>query len=459
MNGPETVERALEAARADHTSVIVGASGTANLRFANSSLTTDGATRGRSVTVVSTVGRSVGVQSSTAVADADDLADLVAAAEREARDAPEAEDWSEPLAGDAGIDIDADFAEPAAYGGVEVFAGFARALGEAFDDCRRDGVQLYGFARHDVDTTWLGTSTGIRRRHVQPTGSIEWNAKDGTPGGSVWQGQVTRDWTDVDVAQAVAHLRTRLAWGHRQVSLDPGRYETLLPPTAVADLLIYAYWSAAGREAAEGRTVYSRPGGGTKVGQSLAPQGVSWRSDPAEPGLEVAPFLTTGGSSSMASVFDNGLPLGRTNWIDDGRLDHLVQTRATARETATDVTGFVGNLILDAGAETRLEDMVASTERGLLLTCLWYIRSVDPETLLLTGLTRDGVYLVENGEITGGVNNFRFNESPIDMLGRVAEIGISERTYSREWGEDFSWTRMPPLRVPDFNCSSVSPAS
>jgi predicted Zn-dependent protease len=455
MTGAETVERALEAATADHTSVIVGASGTANLRFADNSLTTDGATRGRHVTVVSTVGRSVGVQSSTAVRDAGELADLVAAAEAEARQAPAAEDFGEPLTGSA----DDDFAEPATYDGVEIFAGFARALGEAFDVCRGDGVKLYGFARHDVDTTWLGTSTGIRRRHVQPTGSIEWNAKNGKPGGSVWQGQVTRDWTDVDVAQAVAHLRTRLGWSERQVALEPGRYETLLPPTAVADLLIYAYWTASGRDAAEGRTVYSRPGGGTRVGQSLAPAGVSWRSDPVEPGLEVSPFMATSGSSSMASVFDNGLALERTEWISDGTLTNLVQTRATARETSSAATGFVHNLILDAGSSTRLEDMVASTERGLLLTCLWYIRAVDPETLLLTGLTRDGVYLVEGGEIVGAVNNFRFNESPVDLLGRTTEIGVTERTYSREWGEDFSWTKMPPLRIPDFNYSSVSPAS
>ena len=103
--------------------------------------------------------------------------------------------------------------------------------------------------------------------------------------------------------------------------------------------------------------------------------------------------------------------------------------------------------------------MVAATERGLLLTTLWYIREVDPQTLLLTGLTRDGVFLVEDGEVTGAVNNFRFNESPVDLLGRAVQASRTERTLPREWNDWFTRTAMPTLRVPDFNMSSVSPAS
>jgi predicted Zn-dependent protease len=122
----------------------------------------------------------------------------------------------------------------------------------------------------------------------------------------------------------------------------------------------------------------------------------------------------------------------------------------------------VDNLILDGaagGAGPSLADMVANTDDGLLLTCLWYIREVDPQTLLLTGLTRDGVYKVEGGEVVGEVNNFRFNESPLALLARIAEAGRTERTYSREWGENFNRTAMPALRIPDFNMSSVSQAS
>jgi predicted Zn-dependent protease len=161
----------------------------------------------------------------------------------------------------------------------------------------------------------------------------------------------------------------------------------------------------------------------------------------------------------MASVFDNGLPLAATDWISDGSLSALVQTRASARTAGAPVTPYVDNLILDGGGTATTDEMVATTERGLLLTCLWYIREVDPETLLLTGLTRDGVYLVEGGEVVGAVNNFRWNESPVDLLGRLAEVGRSEACLPREWSDDFTWTRMPTLRIPDFNMSSVSQAS
>lgn len=155
-------------------------------------------------------------------------------------------------------------------------------------------------------------------------------------------------------------------------------------------------------------------------------------------------------------MFDNGLPLKATDWIREGELRHLSTTRHSAGLTGLPVTPAIGNLVLDGGEDRSLEEMVAATGRGLLLTCLWYIREVDPATLLLTGLTRDGVYLVENGEVVGEVNNFRFNESPVGLLGRATEAGRTEKTLPREWSDWFTRAAMPALRVPDFNMSSVS---
>ena len=161
-------------------------------------------------------------------------------------------------------------------------------------------------------------------------------------------------------------------------------------------------------------------------------------------------------------MFDNGLALGPTDWIRDGELAALIQTRHTAGLSGLPVTPAIDNLVLDGppGAGATLEEMVASTGRGLLLTCLWYIREVDPQTLLLTGLTRDGIYLVENGEVTGAVNNFRFNESPVGMLGRL-DRGRARPcpALPREWGDYFTRCAMPPVRVEGFNMSSVSQAS
>jgi predicted Zn-dependent protease len=167
-----------------------------------------------------------------------------------------------------------------------------------------------------------------------------------------------------------------------------------------------------------------------------------------------------GGSSGTASVFDNGMATPAVEWISGGVLANLIRPRAWALKTTAPATAAVDNLVLEQpGATASLDEMVAGTERGLLLTTLWYIREVDPQTLLLTGLTRDGVFLVEGGEVTGAVNNFRFNESPVDLLGRITQAGRTERTLPREWNDWFTRAAMPAVRVPDFNMSSVSPAS
>ncbi|WP_369388415.1 metallopeptidase TldD-related protein [Streptomyces sp. CG1] len=452
----EIVEQALALSRADGCVVIADEHSTANLRWAGNALTTNGVTRGRTLTVIATVdgkeGTASGVVSRSAVT-AQELEPLVRAAETAARGAGAAED-AQPLVGD--VPPAPDFTDAPAETSSAVFADFAPALGEAFARARAGGRELYGFANHEMVSTYLGTSTGLRLRHDQPTGTLELNAKSPDRTRSAWDGRSTRDFKDIDPGALDAELAVRLGWAERRVELPAGRYETLLPPTAVADLLIYQLWSASGRDAAEGRTVFSRPGGGTRVGEKLAGLPLTLRSDPNEPGLECAPFVVAHSSGGDQSVFDNGLPAHSTEWIGEGVLKHLTTTRHSAALTGLPVAPALGNLILDGGNERSLQDMVTDTERGLLLTCLWYIREVDPATLLLTGLTRDGVYLVENGEVTGQVNNFRFNESPVDLLRRAAEAGRTEKTLPREWSDWFTRAAMPALRIPDFNMSSVS---
>ncbi|MFE4859697.1 metallopeptidase TldD-related protein [Streptomyces sp. NPDC056670] len=452
----EIVERALELSSADGCVVIADEHSSANLRWAGNALTTNGVTRGRTLTVIATVdgaqGTASGVVSRSAVTAAD-LEPLVRAAEAAARGAGPAED-AQPLV--TGVPASADFTDAPAETTSAVFTGFAPALGEAFARARAGGRELYGFANHELSSTYLGTSTGLRLRHDQPNGTLELNAKSPDRTRSAWAGRATADFKDVDPGALDEELARRLGWAERRVELPAGRYETLLPPTAVADLLIYQIWSAAARDAAEGRTVFSKQGGGTRVGDTLSPLPLSLRSDPNEPGLEYAPFQVAHSSGDTESVFDNGLPLTATDWIREGRLENLVTTRHSAALTGLPVAPAPGNLILDGGGERTLDEMVAATERGLLLTCLWYIREVDPATLLLTGLTRDGVYLVENGEVVGEVNNFRFNESPVDLLSRATEAGRTGKTLPREWNDYFTRTAMPALRIPDFNMSSVS---
>jgi predicted Zn-dependent protease len=464
------VEQALEAARCDDCVVIAEETSAANLRWAGNTLTTNGVSRSRRVTVIAIEhradGTAVGVVSRSGVRD-DQVEYVVRAAEKAASEGSPAED-ARPLLGpgdpQAFVSPGRDgpgWEDPVARTEIGVLRGFAAALGAAFDAARAGGRKLYGFAEHELTCAFLGTSTGLRFRYDQPSGKVELNAKSADLERSAWAGQGTRDFTDLDVPALEASLTQRLEWARRRVELPAGRYETLLPPSAMADLLIYMFWAAGAKDALDGRTVFSKPGGGTRIGERLATLPVTLRSDPGMPGIECAPFVIAHASGRESSVFDNGLALRPTQWIRDGELAALISTRHTAGRAGIPVTPDIGNLIFETAAPgaASLDDMIARTERGLLLTCLWYIREVDPQTLLLTGLTRDGVYLVENGEVTGAVNNFRFNESPVGMLSRLAEVGAAVPTLPREWSDYFTRTVMAPARIEGFNMSSVSQAS
>ena len=455
----QLVERALALSKADGCVVIADEGSSANLRWANNTLTTNGVMRSRSVTVIAMLDGGTGMASgsvSRSAVSADDLEPLVRWAEQAALDNGPADDAQPLIEGDAAADWDEAPAETT----IGVFSELAPALGAAFDRARSDDRVLYGFVEHDVGTSYLGTSTGRRFRHVQPAGHIGITGKSADLSRSAWVGKSTRDFSDVDVQELGGELKRRLDWAERSVELPAGRYDTVLPPDAVADLMIYAYWTMGARDALDGRTVYSRPGGGTRIGDRFSARPVTLRSDPAAPGLECGRRVIAHASSSTSSVFDNGLPVGPTDWIRRGELTALIQTRRSAALTGQPTTPGVGNLIMAVdGAAGSTDDLVAGVERGLLLTCLWYIRAVDPQTLLLTGLTRDGVYLVENGEVVGAVNNFRFNESPIDLLDRFSTAGAVAPAHSREWGDYFPRSAMPPLRIPDFNMSTVTQAS
>jgi predicted Zn-dependent protease len=460
MSPQEVAERALESTAADGCVVLVEEASTVNLRWAANTLTTNGLSRSRALTVIATVDGAEGVAAgviTTSRCDASSIAEVAARAEHAARTAGPADD-AQPLLESS--TASGPWEDPAAETTAAVFDSFAPALGDAMARAKSGGRELFGYAEHDVTTTYLASSTGLRLRHDQPTGKVEVTGKSHERSRSTWAGAATRDFTDVDVAGLEAEIIRRLAWSERRIDLPAGRYDTILPPGPMADLLIYAYWTMSARDAHEGGTVFSRPGGGTRVGERLTDRRLTLFSDPARPGLECVPFVADTMSSSTSSVFDAGLPLSRTDWIRDGNLSALLTTRHTGEVAGLPVTPGIDNLVLeDAEGAGSIDDLVAGTDRGLLLTCLWYIRAVDPQTLLLTGLTRDGVHLIEGGEVVGTVNNFRFNESPVDLLSRVQAATATEPCLPREWSDYFTRAAMPALRVEGFNMSSQSQAS
>jgi predicted Zn-dependent protease len=438
--------------------VLVEESSAAEVRFANNLTTTNGVRRNRRTTVARLVDSGSGVAAGMASrGGVFDVAEAVASATADAVSSPPADD-AMPLV-EAGVSPSAFDREPGETD-LDVLSGVLAGLAGAFRRAEATDTVLAGFAEHTIETTYLGSSTGLRLRHRQPTGAMQLVGRSADGSNSAWVGQGTPDFGDVDIGSMEEAVVRRLSWGARRHELPAGRYPVILPPQAVADLMVGLLGSAGGKEAEDGRTVFSAPGGGTRVGEQLAALPFRLRSDPREPGLECAPFLVTSGSSADVSVFDNGLPLAPTTWIDDGRLTTLEYHRAGAARSGVPVAAPVDNLILEVpGSSGTVDELVAGTERGLLLTCLWYIREVDAATLLMTGLTRDGVYVIEDGRVVGAANNFRFNESPVDLLSRTSRVGTTVRALGREYGEWVNRTAMPPLLIPDFNMSSTSAAS
>jgi predicted Zn-dependent protease len=306
---------------------------------------------------------------------------------------------------------------------------------------------------------YLGSSTGLRLSDAQPTAAVNLVGRTANGSGSAWVGVPT---IDPSLEAMEEEIWRRLDWGRKQIALDAGRYEVILPPSGVGDMMgMIDFDALGGQDSEDGRTVFSKEVGATRLGEKITTLPFTLYSDPDETGVECLPFVATGASSSEVSVFDNGLPCPRTDWLRDGVLANLRYHRAGAAKSGSTMAPSIDNLILRCGDHDggSVDDMVARTENGLLLTCLWYIRPVDLSTLLSTGLTRDGVYVIENGKVVGAANNFRFNESPVDLLVRATEVGTPVRSLGREFGEYLNRTVMPPLRIPDYNMSTVSQAS
>jgi predicted Zn-dependent protease len=325
---------------------------------------------------------------------------------------------------------------------------------------KADAIELFGYAEHTHQTIWVGSKGGMRLRHDSPVGRVEMTGKSHQRSRSTWDGVETHDFKDVSVAKIDANIRQRLEWQAKKIDLPAGRYDTIFPSGSVADIYVYMMWVAGGRDAHEGQSVFSKKGGGTRVGEKLSNVGLQLFSTPTHPVLSGAPFVAASTSSSFTSVFDNGQKQSQVDWIKDGVLQSLVQTRASAQLTSLPYTPFGDNLIMSVdGASGKLEDLVKKVDNGLLLTTLWYIRMVDPNSLLLTGLTRDGVYYVKNGEVQGATNNFRWNDSPVSALSRIAHAGATEWTQPREWAGDMTSMSVPPMVIKDFNMSTVSPGN
>jgi predicted Zn-dependent protease len=417
-------------------------------RFAANDVTTAGMSENLSITITSIDGGRSGTISADTVDEAG-LRDAVARSEAllaTARPNPEA---VEPLGPQ-------DYPVIAAFDGATAAASpivRSRGVKAALERARGRGLDASGF--FETGATWsaIANSKGNFGFHQATSAgySATMRTADGT--GSGYAATEAPRLSDVDAAVLAERAAKKAETSAKPRDLPPGAYPVILEPQAVADLLGLILMSLDGRSAEEGRSFFSKPGGGTRIGEKIFADKVTLRSDPTDPRVPGSPWAGGGGFFGPGGG-GGGLPARKTTWIENGVVRNLTCDRYWAKKTGKEPLPFSGSLIVEGGSGS-LDDLIAQTEKALLVTRFWYIRAVNPREAVFTGLTRDGVWLVEKGKIVHPVNNFRFNDGPISLLKNVDAMTDPVSVGS----ENFARTMLlPAIRASKFLFTSKSDA-
>ena len=433
-------QRILGMSHAEECRVSLGSGLQANTRFADNGVSTSGDSTNDTVVIRSTFGHRIGTASTNIITD-DGLRRVVETSERIARLSPEDREFVPELGPQQYRDVPAFFDRTASLDP----AGRADAVNVCIETARRAGCTTSGFLTLGAGANAVANNKGLFAYH-RTTGYAMTETVRTTDGtGSGWAGTAGNDWGRArpgDLAETAARKAQQSA---SPQAVEPGRYTVVLEPTAVANLLQLLNFAMNARTADEGRSFFSKRGGGNRIGEKIVDERVTITSDPWDPELLAAPFA------------GDGLPNRRMTWIEGGVVKNLVYDRYWASQKNVEPTGFPAGIKMQGG-EGSIDDLVRSTERGILVTRFWYIRPLDPRTILYTGLTRDGTFLIENGRISHPVKNFRFNESPIVMLSNLEAMGRPIRVSASESGDLGGAIVVPPIKTRDFNFQSTSDA-
>lgn len=431
-------ERVVRMSKADAVNVNVSGGANTNVRFAANQMSTAGSIVDVQVAVQSSFGPKHAVVTTNDLSD-DALQRVVRESERLARLAPDDPEAMPELEAQRYGPVDGWFDRTA---GISA-ADRARAALTALEPARRLGdVTAAGFLLCGAGMNAIANQKGLFAyfRSTSANYQLTVRTNDGT--GSGWAAADHPDWAQIDFAALAKRAIDKARASRRPQKVEPGRYTVILEPQATGDLcqLISNYIDA--RAADEGRSPFVKAGGGNKIGEKIVDARVSLWSDPADPMLRAQPFD------------GEGFPLGKQDWITNGVLKQLFYSRYWAKKQNQRATAAPTSLRMSGGSQT-VDELVAGTERGILVTRLWYLREVDPRTILYTGLTRDGTFLIEQGKIARSVQNFRFNESPLFMLNNLDALGKAERLAGTEQGGAIV---MPSVKAKDFNFTSLSEA-
>jgi predicted Zn-dependent protease len=437
-------QQALRSATADETRVIINSGARANTRFAENQISTSGDNYNAAVTVRSVFGRRV-ASASTNRLDDESLAAVVQRSEALARLAPE-DPENMPELGPQEYQARPQPAETAPPSPAQR----AEAVRAITEQARAANLVSTGFIVSNMGAFSIANSKGLFAYNRNALSALTTTVRtpDGT--GSGWAGATHNDWAQMNAAELGQIAIEKAVRSRDPVAVEPGRYTVVLEPTAVANLVQlmagggFGGGAISARNADEGRSFFSKAGGGNKIGEKVVDERVTIVSDPSDPELRQGAF-----------TFE-GMPTKQVVWIENGVVRNLNYDRYWAQRQNVEPTAAPGGFRM-SGGDASIADMVASTQRGILVTRFWYIRPVDPRTILYTGLTRDGTFLIENGRVTRSIKNMRWNESPIFLLNNVESLGRPVRVNSDESG-DGSNVIVPPVKARDFNFTSLSDA-
>ncbi len=435
------IDKVLSYAKADETAVTLSGGRTGNIRYARNSVSTSGESNNLSLAVTSVFGKRSGTATINEFDDAS-LEKTVRRAEEIARLAPENPEYM-PMLGPQTYLTTNPYSENTAKIDPEYRA---KAAFDSLDPCRKKNLTAAGYLEDSTGFSAIGNSKGLTayNRATSVDFTITVRTADGLGSGYAIRDVTdvsklsTKEATEIAMQKALASVNAR--------ALEPGKYTVILEPAASVDLLQNMMGSMDGRNADEGRSFLSKKGGGTRLGEKLFDERVTIYSDPTNPEIPTSAFGGGGGGRFGGGA--DGRPQEKVTWVDKGVVKNMYYSRFWADKKGVKATPPPAAVIMAGGTQS-LADLIRGTEKGILVTRLWYIRAVDPQTLLYTGLTRDGTFYIENGQIKFPVKNFRFNESPVIMLNNLEAMGKPVR---------IGGNLIPPLKIRDFTFSSLSDA-
>jgi len=431
------LKKVIALSKADACEINLSGTEGGNIRYARNAVSTAGDISTITLAVSSTFGKKTGTATINEFDDAS-LEKVVTRSEELAQLSPENPEYMPPL-------------EPQTYQESITYVAAtaaitpdtrAEAVGKSIGVSKEAKLEAAGYLENTTSFDSLMNSKGLFAYNTSTDVIFSITNRNSAGTGSGYAARGYNDVRKLDTLSATTIAAAKANASADAKALEPGKYTVILEPVAAVYMLENLFRGLDARSADEGRSFMSKPGGGNRLGEQLMDKQVNIYSDPFHPELPAATWNR------------DGMPLQKTSWIENGAVKNLAYSRFWAQKQNVKPIPQPPNMIMEGGTQS-LEDLIKGTEKGILVSRLWYIRMVDPQTLLLTGLTRDGTFYIENGQIKHPVKNFRFNESPVIMLNNVEALGKPERSISVESYRSYL---VPPMKIRDFTFTSLSDA-